>query len=136
MNSKARRCKGIVVVLSLLLVLMVIPHTLEDFALGEPAKNDVPVLPLQAVVAGLIAFQALGLYYIGGGRRRGYIMQMVVGLIWPLLAGIAQLPAILSGEPYRAGFISIFFVIGMLVMGALLFVTSLRGLLVTRKKKK
>lgn len=136
MNSKARRCKGIVVVLSLLLVLMVIPHTLEDFALGEPAKNDVPVLPLQAVVAGLIAFQALGLYYIGGGRRRGYIMQMVVGLIWPLLAGIAQLPAILSGEPYRAGFISIFFVIGMLVMGALLFVTSIRGLLVTRKKKK
>ena len=136
MNSKARRCKGIVVVLSLLLVLMVIPHTLEDFALGEPAKNDVPVLPLQAVVAGLIAFQALGLYYIGGGRRRGYIMQMVVGLIWPLLAGIAQLPAILSGEPYRAGFISIFFVISMLGMGALLFVTSLRGLLVTRKKKK
>ena len=136
MNSKARRCKGIVVVLSLLLVLMVIPHTLEDFALDEPIKNDVPMLALQAVVAGLIAFQALGLYYIGGGRRRGYVIQMVVGLIWPLLAGIAQLPAILSGEPYRAGFISIFFVIGMLGMGALLFVTSLRGLLVTRKKKK
>lgn len=133
MDNKALRCKRIVVVLSLLLIFMVIPHVLEDFALGEPAKNNVPALALQGVVAGLFSIQALGLYYLGGKNRRGYFIQMGVGLIWPLLAGSAQLPAILSGQPYRSGFISIFFVIGMIVLGILLFLASLRGLRATPK---
>lgn len=136
MNSKAQRCEHIVIVFSLLLMLMVIPHTLEDFALGEPAKNNIPVLVLQGVVAGLIAVQTLGLYFIGGNHRRGYFIQMGVGLIWPLLAGSAQLPAILSTHPYRSGFISIFFVIGMIVMGVLLFLASLRGLRVRNRRIK
>ncbi len=135
MDSKALRSKRIVVVLSLLLMIMVLPHILEDFALGEPAKNGVPELLLQGVVAGLIAVQALGLYFLGGNHRYGYIIQMGVGLIWPLLAGTAQLPAILSTHPYRSGFISIFFVFGMIFMGVLLFFTSLRGLRVTPKQK-
>lgn len=136
MNNNALRCKRIVVVSSLLLLLMVIPHTLEDFALGEPAKNDIPMLLLLGVVAGLIASQALGLYFLGGNHRRGYFIQMGVGLIWPVLAGSAQLPTILSGEPYRFGFSSTFFVIGMIVIGVVLFLASIRGLSVTRKQKK
>ena len=135
MDNKMLRCKNIVVVLSLLLMLMVIPHILEDFAVGEPAKNDVPVLLLQVVVACLIAVQALGLYYLGGNHRRGYFIQMGLGLIWPLLAGIAQLPAILSTHTYRSGFISVFLVIGIIVMGVLLFLACLRGLRVTPKQK-
>ena len=134
MDSKALRFEHIVVVLSLLLMIMVIPHTLEDFAVGEPAKNGVPVLLLQGVVAGLIAVQAFGLYNLGGNHRRGYFIQMGAGLIWPVLAGVAQLPAILSTSPYRAGFISIFFVIGIIVMGVLLFLASLYGLRVTPKQ--
>ncbi len=31
-----------VVILSLLLFFFTVPHTLEDFALGEPARNGVP----------------------------------------------------------------------------------------------
>lgn len=135
MDRKALRCKHVVVVLSLLLLLMVIPHTLEDFSVGEPAKNGIPLLALQGVVAFLIAVQALGLYFLGGNRRRGYVIQMAVGLIWPLLAGIAQLPAILTTHPYRAGFISIFFVIGVILMGVLSFLASLRGLLVSANQK-
>jgi hypothetical protein len=133
MNSKALRYKHIVAVLSLSLLLMAIPHILEDFALGEPAKNGIPILVLQGVVAGLIAIQAMGLYYLGGNHRRGYFIHMGVGLIWPLLAGIAQLPAILSSHPYRSGFISIFFVIGIMVIGVLLFFTSLQGFRTTPK---
>lgn len=135
MDSKVLRCKRIVVVLSLLLMLMVIPHILEDFALGEPAKNGIPQLLLLGVVAGLISTQALGLYFLGGNHRRGYFIQMGVGLIWTLLAGSAQLPAILSTQPYRSGFISTFFVIGMIVFGVLLFLGSLRGLRITPKQE-
>lgn len=133
MDSKALRYKPIVVALSLLLMFMVIPHTLEDFIVGEPAKNDVPVLLLQVVVASLISVQAFGLYNLGRNHRSGYYIQMGVGLIWPILAGGAQLPAIFSGEPYRSGFISIFFVIGMIAMGVLLFLASLRWLRTTPK---
>lgn len=136
MDRKALKSKRIVVVLSVLLMLTVIPHTLEDFSIGEPAKNGIPMLVLQIVVAALITAQALGLYNLGGNHRRGYIIQMGAGLIWPLLAGSAQLPAILSGEPYRSGFISIFFVMGMIVSGILLFLASLQGLRVTPKDKK
>ena len=135
MNNKALKYQRIVVILSLLLMIMAIPHILEDFAVGEPAKNGVPVLLLQGVVASLIAVQALGLYNLGGNHRRGYFIHMGIGLIWPLLAGIAQLPTILPARPYRAGFISIFFVIGIIVMGVLLFMASLYGLRVTHKHK-
>lgn len=135
MDSKVLRCKRIVVALSFLLMFMVIPHILEDFALGEPAKNGVPEMILMGVVAGLIAVQALGLYLLGGNHRRGYFIQMGVGFIWPVLAGSAQLPAILSGQIYRSGFISIFFVIGMIVFGSLLFLGSLRGLRITPKQE-
>jgi len=134
MNSKALRCKHVVLVLSLLLMIMVIPHVLEDFALGEPAKNGVPELVLRGVVGGLIAVQALGLYLLGANHRLAYFTQMGVGLVWPLLAGSAQLPAILSTQPYRAGFSSAFFVIGMIVSGVLLFLASLRGFVVTSKQ--
>lgn len=135
MDSKALRCKHVVAILSLLLMVMVIPHTLEDFALGEPAKNGIPILILQVVVAALLTTQALGLYLLGGNHPKGYFIQMGVGLIWPLLAGSAQLPAILSGQPYRSGFSSVFFVLGMILIGVLLFLASIRGLRVTAKKK-
>lgn len=127
MDIKALRNKRIVVTLSLLLIFMVIPHVLEDFALGEPAKNGVPELLLLVIVASLIALQALGLYFLGGEHRYGYYFQILVGLVWPLLAGSAQLPIILTTYPYRSGFSSIFFVIGVIVIGVLLFFASLHG---------
>ena len=135
MNSKAQRYKQIVVVLSLLLLLMVIPHTLEDFSVGEPAKNNVPILILQVVVASLISIQALGLYLLGNNHRSGYFIQIGVGLIWPVLAGVAQLPSILSNQPYRSGFISVFFVFGMIFMGILLLLASFQELRLTPKQK-
>ena len=59
MDGKMLRYKAVVAILSLLLMIMVIPHTLEDFALGEPAKNGIPILILQVVVALLVAVLAL-----------------------------------------------------------------------------
>ena len=115
-----------VVVLSLLLFFFALPHTLEDFATGEPAKQGVPVFVLAYVIAGMFALQALGLFWIGRQLRRGYIVHAILGLFWPLAAGAAQLPKILSqGLAYRAGFISVFYVGGMIVIGILLFITSL-----------
>lgn len=46
MDIHELKYKKTILALSLLLIVMVIPHVLEDFAVGEPAKNGVPVLLL------------------------------------------------------------------------------------------
>jgi hypothetical protein len=117
-----------VVILSLLLIFFTIPHTLEDFALGEPAKNGVPAPVLATVVAGLFALQNLALFWAGQKNRRGYFIHAGLGIFWPLAAGSAQLPVILASSHYRSGFISVLYVGGMMVIGILLFLASIQSL--------
>lgn len=114
--------------LSLLLILFALPHTLEDFATGEPAKSGVPAPVLAAVISVVFAVQALGLFWMGQKHPRGIYVHVVAGIFWPLASGLAQLPVILSGEPYRAGVISVAYVIGMIVVGLLLLVSALMAL--------
>lgn len=113
------------VFLSVALMFFSIPHTLEDFAAGEPAEAGVPAAVLSVVVATVIALQALGLYWIGRRQRQGLVAHLAVGLFWPVAAGVAQLPTILGGDQYRSGFISVLFVGGILVVGTMLFVATL-----------
>ena len=117
-----------VVILSLLLFFFAVPHTLEDFALGEPAKNGVPIMVLSFVVAGMFALQGLALFWAGQNDRRSYFIHAGLGIFWPVAAGIAQLPVILASSNYRSGFISVAYVAGMIVIGILLFLASLQAL--------
>jgi hypothetical protein len=121
-----------VVFLSVLLLFFVIPHTLEDFATGEPAKAGIPAPLLALVISAIIAMQALGLFWLGQERRSGLVVQVGVGLFWPLAAGMAQLPTILGGYPYRSGAISILYVGGMIVVGILLCISSIISLRAAR----
>ena len=121
-----------VVILSLLLFFFALPHTLEDFATGEPAKAGVPAFVLAYVIAGMFALQGFGLFWVGRRMRGGYIIHVFLGLFWPIAAGAAQLPTIISGNLYRAGFISVFYVGGMIVIGILLFIVSILALIAGR----
>lgn len=125
---KISRWSTTVVILSLLLFFFTIPHTLEDFATGEPAKAGIPAAVISYVIAGMFSLQALALFWTGRRMHRSYIIHAFIGLFWPLAAGVAQLPTILSGNPYRTGFISVFYVGGMLLIGVLLFIVSLLAL--------
>ena len=116
------------VVLSLLLFFFAVPHTLEDFALGEPVKNGVPAPVLALVVSGLFALQGLALFWAGQQERRSFYIHAGLGIVWPLAAGLAQLPVILNSSSYRSGFISVLYVIGMIAIGILLLLTSLQAL--------
>ena len=116
----------LVVILSVLLFFFALPHTLEDFATGEPARQGAPVFVLAYVIAGMFALQGLGLFWIGRQMNRGYFVHVFLGLFWTIASGAAQLPTILSlGLSYRAGFISLFYVGGMIVIGLLLLIISL-----------
>jgi hypothetical protein len=118
----------IIVNLSILLFFFSVPNTLEGFATGEPVKAGIPAPVLSLVVATVFALQAVGLYWLGQNRRKGLFAQIGVSLFWPLASGVAQLPAILSGVRYRAGFISVFYVGGIIVIGVLLLFFFLKAL--------
>ena len=132
-KTKLSAWKGSVVILSLLLFFFAVPHTLEDFALGEPAKNGVPAAVLSFVVAGMFALQGLALFLAGQKDRRSYFIHAGLGIFWPVAAGIAQLPVILASSNYRSGFISVAYVAGMIVIGILLFLASLQALKIDGK---
>ncbi len=127
-NEKSLPLIRRIVILSILLIFFALPHTLEDFATGEPENAGVPAPVLSLVVATIFGLQALGLYWLGQKQRRGFIVHTIVGLFWPIASGVAQLPTILSGAPYRDGFISVLYVGGILVIGVLLLVFSVGAL--------
>ena len=117
-----------VVLLSLLLIFFTIPHILEDFATGEPIEKGIPVQLLALIISIIFSLQALGLFWIGQKKRRGLIVHLVLGLFWPIASGLAQLSAILSEPIYRSGVISIIYVVGIILVGILLFLSAIISL--------
>lgn len=132
-SNKLTIWTGRVAALSILLFFFTIPHSLEDFTLGEPAKAGINMFTLAFIVAALIAVQALALFWTGERKSRGYVIHAVLGLFWPLFAGSAQLPIILQPGPFRSGTISEFLIFGIIVTGLLLFYASIRAWSANRK---
>ncbi len=128
MNGISSKWSQRVVVLSFLLLFFTIPHTLEDFATGEPAEAGVPAPLLSLVVSTIFFLQALGLFWLGQGQRRGLYVHVGIGLFWPIASGFAQLPTIVNETPYRAGAISVIYVAGMIVVGILLCLSAIIAL--------
>ncbi len=83
-----------------------------------------PAAVLALVVSLLFFVQALGLYWLGEGRRRGLIAHLAIGLFWPIASGLAQVPVILEQGNYREGTISVMYVAGLIVVGVLLVLSS------------
>jgi hypothetical protein len=124
-----------VVLLSLLLFFFTVPHTLEDFAIGQPAEAGIPAPVLALVISTIFSLQAIGLFWIGQGRRQGLFVQAGIGLFWPIASGVAQLPTILSGAPYRSGVVSLIYVFGMILVGLSLFTCAFISLRIGEGKK-
>lgn len=127
-NDRSAKWRQGVIVLSVLLFFFTVPHTLEDFATGEPGKAGAPVAVLSLVIAALLALQAVGLFWLGQKQRRGLFVHVGLGLFWPIAAGGAQLPTILSTPVYRTGALSVLYVVGMMVVGALLCIFAIGAL--------
>lgn len=128
-SDVSTKWKSRVVFFAWLLFFFNLPHTLEDFATGMPAKEGIPTPILALVISILISFQALGLFWLGQEKRKGLFVLLGIGLFWPIATGLAQLPTILSeGVSYRSGFISIFYFAGLIVVGILLCISSIISL--------
>lgn len=118
----------VVAAVSVALLYFSTPHTLEDFALGEPLKRSVPAPAIAFVVSSLLAAQTLGLYWVAQRRRLGLWVHAVLGLLWAVAAGVAQVPDLTSGAPYRSGLLSAAYVLGIITLGAALLLSSLVAL--------
>lgn len=127
-DNRAASAKKIVVVLSIALLFFTIPHTLEDFATGEPAEANVPAPLIALVVSIVLALQAIGLYRLGKAKRSGFGIHIGIGIFWPLASAVAQLPSILSESTYRSGFISVFYVVAIIAVGLALAIISIIAL--------
>jgi hypothetical protein len=57
-NGKSTVLVRWVVILSILLLFFSVPHTLEDFATGEPGNAGIPAPVLSFVVSTVLALQA------------------------------------------------------------------------------
>ena len=122
------RWNQVIVILSLTLLFFSIPHTLEDFATGAPEEAGIPANILALAISVIFFTQALGLYWLGQKNRRGLYVHAGLGMFWPIASGMAQLPVILNGDPYRDGWISITYVLGMIFVSILMLLASLRAL--------
>ena len=81
-----------ILVLSLMRLFFAIPHTLEDFALGEPAKAGVSAPVLSFAIALMIALQAVGIYWLGQGLRRGALVHVLPDWMYSRYTVYAALP--------------------------------------------
>jgi hypothetical protein len=133
LNEASSKWAQRVVLLSLMLLFFTIPHTLEDFATGVPVEAGIPAPLLAFDLSIIFSLQLLGLFWLGQKQRRGLLIHVGIGLFWSIASGLAQLPDILNKTPYRYGAISIFYVGGMIAVGALLCLSSILSIIYSSK---
>jgi hypothetical protein len=124
----------LLVALACLLIVVVMPHVREDFAYGDLLAVNAP--PALAAAGLLIAavLHASGLW--GAVRRRpwGALVLAASGALWSLGVIVFHGHDLLfAGPHYRAGFISRFWEVGIIVIGAGLVVTGWQAWSVSRR---
>lgn len=117
-----------VLILSLALFFFTVPHNVEDFAYGEPARFGLPPLVVVLGLSAVFAAQGLALFWTGGQSRRGLILHAVLGFSWAIAAVAAHVGELLQAGTYRTGLPSVVFLLGIVLVGAGLGVASILGL--------
>jgi len=114
--------------LSMASVLVTLPHSIEDFHYGIAARFHLGLLPAAFVLAIGYAAQMVGLALASHRRRSGYLISLVVGLIWFLGAVGDHLRDVLTTWPYRAGLISKTLEVLIMLLAAALVIAAARAL--------
>jgi len=108
-------------------VFAILPHSIEDFANGIPARFGLAVLPAAFGLAALFAGQLLGTGLAMRGRRAGSALLGAVGLVWvagALLDHVSEL----FNLGWRSGLISVLLVWAILLSEGAIVVLAASGL--------
>lgn len=121
---------------SLLGLVFIMPHTIEDFLYHVPEDRfslDQTVALWGAGV--LLALQVLALVLLGARRRAGVALTGLVGAGWVLAALLDHTGDVLS-QPFREGFSSTVWVLGIVVTQAVVAAAAAGVLYAERRERR
>ncbi len=95
----------------------ILPHVVEDFGEGIAQRVGLSTGALAFLLGGWLALQSLGLVSIAAGRRAGWAISGVIGLVWSVVAVVDHGPAVVTGG-FRSGALSVLWVAGLVVTQA------------------
>ena len=110
--------------LTLLLVALTIPHSLEDFRYGEFARFGVSTAIAATALVIVYAAQLCGIALAWRGASAGYRLMAAAGSVWCLGAIAVHGGELLARGPYRSGFESKALIVAIIVLGAAVAVVS------------
>jgi len=117
-----------VIGMGLVLVAFSAPHLIDDFLYDIPAEFGLTNQETQ-VLAGIFHTQLVFLFVLAARERKAGYWGLLFWGVFLTLAGILKhLPEILKPEPYWSGPFSETLIIGMMVAGILLALTSVLAL--------
>lgn len=113
---------------SVINVLFTVPHSIEDFAYGVPARFGLDKLTAGVLLAMVYGAQVLGAAWAGRERRAGYWVNLALAAFWLLGAVFDHLGEVLFAYPYRAGAISKALEVGVMLTAAAWLLAAARAL--------
>ncbi|HEX6302641.1 MAG TPA: hypothetical protein VFZ76_00515 [Anaerolineales bacterium] len=109
---------------AIVLVGFSIAHVLEDFVYGIPAQFGFETAPAAALLGIAYAMHVVLIVLAARGSKLGVLGNLAAGIAWVLAAAIDHLDEILFVQPYRAGWLSKGFEIGLMLSALALAITS------------
>jgi hypothetical protein len=124
MDKRYKR-SNFVIGVGLVLVLFSAPHLIDDFLFGIPEEFGLTNQQTQ-ILAGIFHVQLIVFFVLAARKRKAGYYGFVFWGIFLALAGILKhLPEILKPEPYWSGPFSETLIIGMIIAGIVLAITSI-----------
>lgn len=126
--NKKYKWSNLVIGVGLALVFFSAPHLIDDFLYGIPEEFGLTNQQTQ-VLAGLFHVQLIVFFVLAARERKaGYYGTLFWGIFLALAGILKHLPQILKPEPYWSGPFSEALIIGMIIIGIALAITSILAL--------
>jgi hypothetical protein len=121
------KLQRILIAVTALLVVVTLPHALEDFQYGDLMRFGVSIPLGICVLAAMYMSQSIGMLLVARGRSRGALLLAALGGIWCIGAIIVHgHDMIFAGPLYRHGAISKILELLIIVLGVASVVLGLR----------
>jgi hypothetical protein len=123
--DKRYKWSNLVIGVGLVLVLFSAPHLIDDFLYGIPEEFGLTNQQTQ-ILAGIFHVQLIVFFVLAARKLKAGYYGLIFWGIFLALAGILKhLPKILKPEPYWSGPFSETLIIGMIISGIVLAITSI-----------
>ena len=124
---------NLVIGVGLVLVFFAAPHLIDDFLYGIPEEFGLTNWQTQ-ILAGIFHVQLIVFFVlVARERKAGYCGTLFWGIFLALAGILKHLPEILKPEPYWSGVFSETLIIGLIIVGIALALTSLFALRSTKE---